>query len=94
MGYSYNHLSASPLFPQPLEEAREGSWTGLGLCCLHEVHARLWLWKYQPPPGNSLYTTGMAAEIGVEMRFELLGWEALMAFPDLQWDPKEAASWD
>lgn len=52
----------------------------------------LWLQKYQPPPGNPLYTTVMAAEAGVEMRFELLSWEAQMAFPDLRWDLKGAAS--
>lgn len=40
MGYSDNHLSAFLLPPQPLGEAREGSWAGLGLCCLDEVHAR------------------------------------------------------
>lgn len=48
----------------------------------------LWLWEHQPPGGNPLYTTAVAAEAGGEMRFGLLGWEALMAFPGPQWDSR------
>lgn len=50
---------------------------------------RLWLCEHQPPLGNPLYTTAVAAQVGREMRFGLLGCEALMAFLALSETPGE-----
>lgn len=44
------------------------------------------------PVGNPLDTAAVAAEAGGEMRFGLLGWEALMAFPGLSGTPGGCSS--
>lgn len=84
MGYADNHLCDSLLPPKPLGQLGKEAGQAWAQAPWMRWMPKLWLCEHQPPLGNPLYTIAVAAEVGREMRFELLGCEALMAFPGPQ----------